>query len=325
MPRAVKPMFALYSRLPQQQELFGFEYKWDGVRAIYYWNGFTPLIQSRNMLDITVSYPEVEHLGKTLAKTPFIFDGEIIALDEHGRTSFNLLQHRMGIVDAAQARKRAQHIPVVYMIFDLLYIDKFSLMNLPYEKRRTILESIGIAGPAWQVPPYTKGNGYAMLEAAGEIMLEGVVAKRLDSIYEPGRRTGAWIKTKLVQGQEFVVGGWTALKGNDPSMIGSLLVGYYQDGKLIYAGSVGTGYTETDRRHLSQLLNKYQAPKSQFHGPAPRQDAFYIRPELVAEIEFRGWTEAGILRQPSFKGLRFDKDPAQVVREDVTESLVRPL
>jgi bifunctional non-homologous end joining protein LigD len=316
MPRAIEPMKTLYGPLPQDENNYGFEYKWDGVRAIYFWNGVSVYLQSRNILDITTQYPELSPMGQTLGETPCVFDGEIIALDQHGHASFNVLQHRFGISDPAEALKRSRHIPVIYMIFDVLYVDQYLLFDVPYQQRRAFLDTLDLSGPAWQVPPWQIGNGEEMIEAADNMHLEGVVAKRLDSPYEPGRRSGAWVKTKLVNQQEFVIGGWTLLKGEDPTMIGSLLVGYWDKGRFIYAGSVGTGFTDEDRRKLRELLEPLRLPASPFYGSRPRSDAIYADPQLVGEIEFRGWTGQDILRQPSFKGLRPDINPAEVTRED---------
>jgi bifunctional non-homologous end joining protein LigD len=317
MPRIIRPMLALSGKLPSDQQRYGFEYKWDGVRAIYFWDGIKPFLQSRNLLDITDLYPEVKPLGSTLGSAAVVLDGEVIAIDENGRPSFNRLQHRFSLADPAEAIERSKRIPVTYMIFDVLYLDQYLLFDVSYRQRRALLDSLGLAGSAWQVPPWNIGGGSAMLEAAAKLQLEGVIAKRLDSFYEPDKRSGAWVKTKLVCQQEFVIGGWTPLKGRDIHVIGSLLVGYYQDGRFVFAGSVGTGFTEQDRKRLYELCHKHRRSKNPFDGSPPRTDALYTEPQFVAEVAFRGWTDQQILRQASFKGLRDDKNPEQVVREDL--------
>jgi bifunctional non-homologous end joining protein LigD len=318
MPRVIKPMLALYGKLPDEQKLYGFEYKWDGVRAIYFWDGNKAFLQSRNLLDITAVYPEIKSLGLAFGSKAVVLDGEIIALDERGRPSFNRLEHRFGIADPAEAMERAKLIPVVYMVFDVLYFEQHLLFEVPYVQRRKLLDSFGLAGQAWQVPPWTAEEGTAMLEAAATLKLEGVVAKRLDSVYEQDKRSGEWIKTKLVMRQEFVIGGWTPLKGRNVHIIGALLVGYYRKGRLIFAGSVGTGFTDEQRKNLGELCRKNRLSKNPFNGPKPRPDAVYCEPKFVAEVAFHGWTDHEILRQASFKGLRDDKNPEQVVREDYT-------
>jgi len=315
IPHQVDPMMALYSGLPANEDNYAFEYKWDGVRTIYFWDGINHRLQSRNLLDISISYPELDALAQHFPDTKVVLDGEIIAIDEHGKASFNLLQHRFGIYDPKEARKRAIHIPAVYMIFDILYFDKYSTMQVIYSQRRKLLESLELNDKHWQVPPLSIGHGHAMLEAAAELHLEGVIAKRLNSFYEPGRRSGAWIKTKLVLSQEFVVGGWTTFKGDHLDMLGALLLGYYEGERLIYAGAVGTGFTDADRRTIVETLSPIRRNASPFATPAARTDAIWVEPVVVAQIEFRGWTAQDILRQPSFKGFRFDKDAKDVIKE----------
>jgi bifunctional non-homologous end joining protein LigD len=316
MPGIIKPMYALLAKLPGDQNHYGFEYKWDGVRAIFFWNGSKAFLQSRNLIDITELYPEIKPLAKS-GVPEIILDGEIITLDQKGRPSFNLLQHRFSIADPAEALKRSKQIPAIYMIFDILFIEHYSLLSVQYKDRRTLLDSLNISGPSWQIPPWQKGGGSEMFEAAGQLGFEGIVAKKLDSIYEQDMRRGAWIKTKLVNSQEFVIGGWAPLNDPNLNLIGALLVGYYKNGRLIFAGSVGTGFTEKDRKELRGLFIHNPTTKNPFDGPPPRRDALYIEPKFVAEIEFRGWTGKELLRQPSFKGIRFDKDPSEIVREDL--------
>jgi bifunctional non-homologous end joining protein LigD len=201
------------------------------------------------------------------------------------------------------------------MIFDLLYSDGSSIMGLPYTERRSRLEALGLGGDRWQVPAYHAGDGSALLEASRQQGLEGIVAKRLDSVYEPGKRSGAWRKVKNVLRQEFVIGGWLPGQGGRASTLGSLAVGYYDDGKLVYAGQVGTGFKEPDLKLLMDLLTPLRTDKSPFEGRQPPKQRVSVKPELVAEVEFREWTRSRTLRAPSFKGLRDDKDPKEVVAE----------
>jgi bifunctional non-homologous end joining protein LigD len=208
--------------------------------------------------------------------------------------------------------------PVVYAIFDLLYLDGHSQMELPYTERRARLEGLELGGPAWRVPAAHSDDGERLLEATAAQGLEGVVAKRLDSLYEPGRRTGAWIKVKNTSRQELVIGGWVPGEGRRRERIGALLMGYYDDdGAFVYAGRVGTGFTEKTLDDLAGRLRPLKRDSNPFtHCPAklPRETVF-VEPRVVAEIEIREWTPDKIMRAPSFKGLRQDKSPRQVVHE----------
>ncbi|HEX2435040.1 MAG TPA: hypothetical protein VHI76_00135, partial [Solirubrobacterales bacterium] len=192
-------------------------------------------------------------------------------------------------------------------------------MGLAYEQRRELLEGLELEGASWQTPAYHRGEGKSLLEASRERGLEVIIAKRLESVYVPGRRTKEWIKVKNVRSQEMVIGGWLPGKGRREDMIGALVVGYYQpDGerRLRYAGKVGTGFTEEDLRRLAERLEPLRRDDSPFEGRQPPRETVFVEPRLVAEIDFAEWTSAGTLRHPSFKGLRDDKDAAEVVREE---------
>ena len=314
MPRHIEPMLAVLSEMPVVPEAYGFEYKWDGVRALAYWDGAALKLESRNLLDITAEYPELQQLAAALPAS-VVLDGEIIALDDEGRVSFSSLQHRMHVTDPSLVRRRAAEVPITYMLFDVLYLDGKAVMDRPYLDRREALEQLGLADRFWQTPPWHRSGAEQMLQAAQALKLEGIIAKRLDSVYEPGRRTGAWRKIKLVGRQEFVIGGWLPYMGTRIDMVGSLLMGHYEDGALRYAGSVGTGFTDRTRSELAKLLKARATASSPFEEDTDKPGALFVRPELVAEVEFRGWSAEGKLRQPSYKGLRFDKNPREVVRE----------
>jgi bifunctional non-homologous end joining protein LigD len=202
------------------------------------------------------------------------------------------------------------------VLFDVLHLDGHNTRQLPYEDRRELLGGLELDGPNWQTPGYHVGEGSRLLAASRERGLEGVIAKRLGSPYEPGRRSGAWLKVKNVHSQEVVIGGWLPGKGRRSGMIGALLVGYYDGGELRYAGKVGTGFSEEDLRRLAQRLEPLRRTDSSFAGRQPERGSIFVEPKLVAEVEFGEWTRSGTLRHPAFKGLRTDKDPREVIREE---------
>jgi bifunctional non-homologous end joining protein LigD len=328
MPEHVIPMMARLSELPRKDEDFGFEVKWDGVRAIAYSEGGRLRLESRSLRDVTRQYPELRKLGRALGSRRVVLDGEIVALDEQGRPDFQRLQPRMHVVSEATIRRRMVDTPIVYMIFDVLYLDGRLTMPLPYTERRERLEGLSLEGPNWRTPSHHVGDGAAMLKASADQGLEGVVAKRLDSRYEPGSRSGAWLKIKNHMGQELVVGGWLPGQGSRTERIGSLAVGYYDKPRaeaeergepqhLEYAGNVGTGFTEQTLREVKELLEPLRTDKSPFEGRQPPKGTIFVEPRVVVEVEFRGWTRAHTLRQPSFKGVRDDKDPRDVIFEGI--------
>ncbi|MEA2211316.1 MAG: bifunctional non-ous end joining protein LigD [Solirubrobacteraceae bacterium] len=318
MPERVLPMLAdACAELPRDESRWGFEVKWDGVRAIAYVKPGRLRLESRNLREITDGYPEVRGLLRDLGMREAVFDGELITFDEHGRPSFERLQRRMHVTSPSAVRRLAASTPVVYVIFDLLYLDGHDVMAQPYGERRAALEGLELGGPAWRVPAAHAGQGRALLSATESQGLEGVVAKRLDSRYEPGRRNGAWLKIKHTRRQELVVGGWLPGEGRRRNRIGALLMGYQaEDGRLRFAGRVGTGFTERTLEQLGSVLAPLETSASPFDPPPklPR-NAVFVRPELVAEVEFREWTSEGVMRAPSFKGLRGDKPAAEVIRE----------
>jgi bifunctional non-homologous end joining protein LigD len=317
LPARIVPMLARAGALPEQDRNWGFEIKWDGVRAIAYWRPGELRLESRNLNDITDSYPELLGVGAALGSHSAVLDGEIVAFDSDGRPSFGALQHRMHTASRAQARKLAQSTPVTYVIFDLLWLDGHSLMREPYSTRREQLAALALNGQSWQTPEHVVGEGRALLAATAEQQLEGVVAKRLDSTYQPGARTRDWVKVKTIARQELVVGGWMAGKGKRKQSIGALLLGVHDpDGALRYAGRVGSGFDDQDLRRLSQLLAPLARRSSPFNtGERPPRDAIFCEPQLVVEVQFSAWTSAGSLRHPVYVGLREDKPAEQVVRE----------
>ena len=322
MPQGVVPMLAKLAKLPRQDEGWAYEIKWDGIRAIAYLEPGRIRLESRNLNDLTGQYPELRALTRDLGAHEAVLDGEIVAFDSEGRPSFERLQQRMHQTSESVIRRRAKSHPATYVIFDLLHLDGRSLMGEPYRERRRLLDELGLGGPHWQVPAYAEGDGAGLLAASAERGLEGLVAKRLDSRYEPGKRPGTWLKVKNVARQELVVGGWLPGEGRRSNRLGALLVGFYEpdgtggDASLRFAGRVGTGFTEKSLAAVLERLKPLERKTSPFaRGAKPPKGAVFVEPDLVAEVEFSEWTKERMLRHPSFKGLREDKDPRAVVFE----------
>jgi bifunctional non-homologous end joining protein LigD len=298
---------------------WAFEVKFDGVRAIGYAGRGGLRLYSRNDRDISGSYPEVAalDLGKGV-----IVDGELVALDDRGRPDFVLLQHRMHIT--TPTAELLEQVPVQYVVFDLLHRKDRSLLELPYGRRRERLDRLDLERPGLRVPAnFTDIGGDVVLAAIAQQGLEGVVAKRLVSTYQPGRRSRAWIKTPIRHTAEVVIAGWSPATGN-ARVLGSLLLAAHNlDGELVYVGDVGTGFTDASRRRLLELLQPLHRDEPPFLGafvrargwvgrPPNRGPVHWVEPQLVGEIEYRSFTRDGNFRHPSWRGLRPDRDPREV-------------
>jgi bifunctional non-homologous end joining protein LigD len=319
-------MLARSATRPPDGDGWAFEIKWDGVRVLAYVEDGLRL-ESRTGEDVTHRYPELQGLAGELRGRRAILDGEVVACDPDGHPSFQRLQARMGLTSPTAIRRRVADTPVTYMAFDVLYLDDRVTVELPYEERRALLEGLELDGASWQTPRYHLGEGTALLEATRDRDLEGLVAKRLGSPYRPGRRTPDWVKVRNLRRQELVIGGWMPGEGGRSGRVGSLLVGYHDStpeeasrlGRpplLVFAGGVGTGFTQRELDRLTRMLTARSRLDSPFDvGTPKRRGARWCEPEVVCEVEFREWTREGTLRAPSYKGLREDKDPREVVRE----------
>jgi bifunctional non-homologous end joining protein LigD len=315
----VRPMLASPGDLPPEdrQDAWAFEMKWDGVRAVVYVGDGEVRVMTRNDREVGATYPELRGLADALPGRRVVLDGEIVALDEAGRPSFGQLQARMHVQRPSAAL--LTKVPVSFLAFDLLHLDGELLTSTAYDERRAALEGLALDGPHWATPPAFEGDGSAARDASEQQGLEGVIAKRRASTYHPGRRTKDWVKVKHVRMQEVVVGGWSPGEGNRTGRIGSLLLGVHDDdGRLVYAGHVGTGFSVRVLEDLGARLARLERRTPPFADEVPRahaRGARWVRPELVGEVAFTEWTRDGRLRHPTWRGLRPDKDPGQVHRE----------
>ena len=332
MPRRLEPMLAKPGAVPESDaDDWAYEIKWDGVRVLGYAEDGEWCMLSRRLEDVSARYPELEPIAGALAGRRAILDGEVVALDPEGRPRFQLIQSRMGLTSPAAVKARIKEVPVDYVIFDLLHLDGHCVRELPYLERRELLEGLGLDGPRWRTPRYRQDGGADLLEAARRQGLEGLVAKRCDSPYRPGKRSGEWIKTRVWRRQEFVIGGYIPGEGRRTKRVGSLLVGYYdkraseldkgERQELRFAGGVGSGLNEKQIDFLTRELRERERADSPFDvgkpaGPKARF-AVWCEPELVCDVSWTEWTNEGTLRQPAFKGMRDDKDPREVVRETI--------
>jgi len=312
-----RPMLATAGRLPIGSG-WAYEFKWDGVRAIVTVDSASEGVRavSRNDREISGSYPELVRLVDAADGHRLVIDGEIVAIDTSGRPDFGLLQQRMHVQRPAPALLR--QTPVSYFAFDLLEVDGASLVGLPYAQRRDRLEALELARPPTvDVPPsFRDVAGEDLLNVARTQGLEGVVAKRLSSRYVPGRRSSDWVKVPLWKTIEAVVGGWQPGEGSRDGTLGSLLLGVYDDsGELTYIGHVGTGFNAAMLRQLTTALAPLARDASPFANEVPAllaRRARWVEPKLVGEVMFRTWTHDKRLRHSTWRGLRADKDPADV-------------
>jgi bifunctional non-homologous end joining protein LigD len=309
---------------PPDDASWAYEIKWDGMRAVGFVGDGALRLQTVNGLDATERFPELAALAPALRPHDAVLDGEIVTFDEQGRPNFGMLQPRMQARNPTAARERAAGQPVFYVLFDLLQLDGIDITDQPYEDRRALLLELVEPGPHWKVSEGWIGGGTELLEIMRAQGMEGLIAKRLDSRYEVGRRSRSWLKLKVRRRQEFVVGGWLPGAGSRSAHFGSLLIGYHdpttKDCPLRYAGRVGTGFDEAELTRLLTLLHQLGDETCPFDPEPPRpvvRHGHWVRPELVVEVEFGEWTKDAILRHPAYVGHRVDKPASTVVREDI--------
>jgi len=335
MPMWVEPMKTLLvADVPPEtdKDHWAFEIKWDGVRTLAFHNGKLFRLFSRNHLESTFRYPELAELGRALGHRPAILDGEIIAVDEKGNPDFSTLQKRMNVTRPTAVEKAAREIEISFIIFDVLYLDGRDLRKVLWEQRRERLETLAsLLPPMCRLSPVQLGSrhhnhgGEEMLEVARQKGLEGIVGKKIDAIYEAGERSGSWVKIKLVQRQELVIGGWVPEVSQDGKLrldhIGALILGFYEPGgkRFHLAGAVGTGFTNESSRAMVERLKPLATQESPFHEETEmrkfRADIHWVKPRVVVEVEYRRWPVGGLMHQSAYKGIRTDKSAKDVVRE----------
>ena len=305
-PTDLAPMLATHGSVAKlKASQWSFEGKWDGYRLLMDADHGAMTLRSRSGRDVTAEYPQLESVAADLADHHVLLDGEVVALDGSGVPSFGEMQNR------------ARSTRVEFWAFDLLYLDGRSLLNVKYADRRKLLEALAV-GSSLILPELIPGEGAEALEHARQRRWEGVVAKKRDSTYQPGRRSAAWIKDKNWNTQEVVIGGWRQGEGGRSSGIGALLMGIPGEGGLDFVGRVGTGFTDRMLAELKSVLAELKTDKTPFNKRLTGLDAknvTFVRPELVGEVRYSEWTSDGRLRQPSWRGLRPDKSPDEVVRE----------
>lgn len=311
LPSDAQAMLATAVDEPFDDRKWLFELKWDGYRALAKIDRDGAVtLTSRNGNDLTAKFPDLANLAEAFSERPLILDGEIVVLDAEGRSSFQRLQERLDRFGRSQPEKA----PVTFVAFDVLYANGRDVRKEPLEKRKAMLEALLTGKGPVMFSKHVVGDGKKLFELAQARNLEGIMAKRLDSLYA-GRRSRDWLKIKTGRRQEVVVGGWTEGRGSRKHF-GALLVGVYEKNEFVYAGSVGTGFDAKKLASLAKRLAPLERKTSPFANP-PKTDtpAHWVKPELVAEVAFNEWTREGLMRQPVFIALREDKAPGDVVRE----------
>lgn len=317
-PPSLLPMLAGGNGIPPNSQAYLFEPKLDGQRVIAIVQPDGVVLTNRRGGEITATYPELAGLAGALAPRSAVLDGEVVAFNDKGLTSFQRLQRRMHV-----GRPTAQLLaetPVVFAAFDVLWLDGELLVDRPQSERREILDSLAIKGRAWHTAPVLDASPSELVDACRKAGLEGFMAKRRDAPYAVGRRSTVWWKVKCGRRRELVVGGWSTGQGSRHESIGSLALGCYDVAgeaaqRLFYVGQAGSGLNDGMIRQLRALFAQIAVPTSPFVNPPPPK-LHFVRPMLVVEIAYTEVTEAGTLRQPSIKGLRTDVIAGEVTFDD---------
>ena len=323
MPRIVKPMLATLVDEPFDDEEWLYELKFDGYRAVAFVEGGKVRLVSRNQNEFTHAYPELSAIASAVQGERVVLDGEICALDEQGRSSFSLMQQRTGLSggEARKIRNSRPDIPIVYYAFDLLYLDGYSLLRVNLEERKELLREI-LRPSALVRYSESFDDGMGLFKAAKERGLEGIIAKKRNSCYIE-KRSSEWLKIKITQTTEAVIGGYTDPRGSRENF-GSLVLGQYDGkGKLIHVGQAGSGFTYKSHEEMWKKLHAIETKKNPFANKVEAlRQTHWVEPKLVAQIKFTEWTHEGEkggmkMRAPVFQGLRTDKDPKDVRFEPV--------
>jgi bifunctional non-homologous end joining protein LigD len=302
----IEPMLATPTRdVPAHDSEWAAEAKWDGARVLAYVSGGTVVLRGRSGGDVTGSYPEVAAtLARAAGRRTVILDGEVTVLDGD-RPSFAQLQRRMHVARPAPGLVAA--VPVTYVAFDLLWQASRSLLRSPYAQRRALLDGLALTGDHLSVPPSFPGQARVLADASRDLGLEGVIIKRLASPYQPGQRSGDWLKIRHLTAADVLIGGWLPRAGTRSQLAGSVLAGVPGPGGLEYLGSVGSGFAEAELRDLTARLMALEQPDSPFAAPLPAdvaRRARWTRPVLAAEVSYAELTGAGRMRHPVWRGLR---------------------
>jgi len=326
MPTAIRPMLATPVEKPFDDPTWLFEIKWDGYRAVAFIEDGNVRLVSRNQNDLTAEFPELRDLASSVKAKTAILDGEVVALDDAGRSSFSLMQQRTGFRSKGRRVAGKPGLNIVYYVFDVLYLDGYDLRRVPLDERKDVLAEIFIAHDRVRLSEHFAEKGIALFNAAKQQGLEGILAKCHDSLYEE-RRSSQWLKIKITQTIDCVIGGYTDPEGTREHF-GSLVLGLYdQKGQLIHVGQAGTGFNRATLKEIWQMLHKLETPRSPFRGPVDAMQVHWVKPQRVAEIKFTEWThetsEGGLkLRAPVFMGLRQDKDPKECKLEGQVPVLI---
>jgi bifunctional non-homologous end joining protein LigD len=325
MPAIINPMLATLVDDPFSDPDWLFETKWDGVRAICFIRRGRARFVSRNQIEMTAQYPELTDIAEHLRASDAILDGEIVALDEHGVSRFQLLQRRLGRKNAGEIRQLAARTRIAYYAFDLLYLDGFDLKTCALIDRKNTLERILKPAKNVRYSDHIIGAGEKLFAEVAKVPLEGMIAKRLESPYVQ-RRSTDWLKIKTIQHLEVVIGGYTQPR-NSREYFGALVVGLYHDGKLHYVAHTGGGFNQKTLEQVYQLMQPLKTKECPFvEQPKTNEPVQWVKPKLVAQVKFSEWTADGRMRHPVFLGLRQDKKPAECVfeiKQDTDQVLAR--